>query len=301
MKDTIVIVVVCDNHYTILLAALIKSIESHHQTGEKIVLYIIEDHVSNGNKKKLAKSINTEIFTLIWIPLKHTIPEHIKLPLDNSSWPLSVYARLFIPNFIDKEISKVIYLDVDMVLQKELQDLWTINLGNNIIGAVKDPRVECFGNSWGGGIQNHKELGLPAELPYFNTGILLIDIDKWRAEDIGAKVVKCISQNMKYANFPDQYGLNVVLAKKWLPLNPLWNHFADTPSPTHDTPYIVHYIAKKPIYKETTAIPKFKELFYFYLNQTAWKDFKPRMTADIYIKKARNKIMKKWRKLFRAS
>ncbi|PTB96540.1 glycosyltransferase family 8 protein [Marivirga lumbricoides] len=298
MKDSIVIVAVCDNHYAILLAALTKSIELNHHTGEKIILFIIEDNVSNENKMKLIRSISEEVFRVKWIPLNKTIPEHIKLPLDNSSWPLSVYARLFIPNFIDKDVSKVIYLDVDMILQKEISELWSIDLGDNVVGAVRDSRVEIFGNNWGGGVKNYAELGLAAELPYFNTGILLIDIEKWKKEDIGAKVVKCISKNIQYANFPDQYGLNVVLAEKWLALDPLWNHFADTPSSIK--PNIVHYIAKKPIYKETNAINEFKELFYFYLGQTAWADFKPRSTIEIYIKKARNKLIKKWRKLFKA-
>ena len=49
-KDKITIVTVCDNHYLILLAALIKSIEINYKSDEQINLYVIEDHIASHNK-----------------------------------------------------------------------------------------------------------------------------------------------------------------------------------------------------------------------------------------------------------
>ncbi len=79
------------------------------------------------------------------------------LPLDASSFPLNVYARLFIPHFISPLLEKVIYLDVDMIMEKDIQELWNIDLQDKMISGVID-RSGVVSSSWGG-ISNYKELG----------------------------------------------------------------------------------------------------------------------------------------------
>lgn len=78
------IVVATDNHYVVLLAALIKSIESNLKGSQKIDFYIIEDRVSQRNKAKLEKSVNPSISNLIWKDRSTIIPKDIQLPTDRS-------------------------------------------------------------------------------------------------------------------------------------------------------------------------------------------------------------------------
>ena len=84
------VVVATDNHYIILLAALVKSIEANLSADKKIDIYIIEDNVSQANKIKLQQSINSNITTLVWKEMSSVIPSGIKLPLDRSSYPLNI-------------------------------------------------------------------------------------------------------------------------------------------------------------------------------------------------------------------
>ena len=117
------IVVATDNHYVILLAALLKSIEDNIRQGQKINVYIIEDAVSVKSKKKLERSVNAGITALNWLAMDIVIPKGMELPFDRSSYPLNIYMRLFIPYFIPEEIEYVLYLDVDMIV---LGDVTTI-------------------------------------------------------------------------------------------------------------------------------------------------------------------------------
>jgi lipopolysaccharide biosynthesis glycosyltransferase len=142
------IVVASDNHYIILLAALIKSIEENIRKGQLIQVYIIEDNVSISSQKKLQRSVNPEITNLVWKGMNEVIPKGMNLPLDRSSYPLNIYMRLFIPYFIPEAIEKVLYLDVDMIVQKDITELFEIDLGNAVVGAVLDPRIITFDNSW---------------------------------------------------------------------------------------------------------------------------------------------------------
>ena len=283
------IVVASDNHYIILLAALIKSIEANIASSQTIQIYIIEDNISEANKKKLQLSINTTVTTLVWKEMTGVIPTGMKLPLDRSSYPLNIYMRLFIPYFIAEEIEKVLYLDVDMIVQKDVSTLFNIDLQNHVVAAVLDPRIITFNNSWGG-VLNYQELGLPGTTRYFNTGLLIMNTKIWREQNVTEKIIDCIEQHKKFANYPDQYGLNVVLANQWLELDPLWNHFSTIE--TTEKPFLIHFVERKPIYKAYNFSETFKQIFYSYLQQTEWKNFRPIGESSRYIKKIKNILSK---------
>ena len=283
------IVVASDNHYIILLAALIKSIEANIASSQTIQIYIIEDNISEANKKKLQLSINTTVTTLVWKEMTGVIPTGMKLPLDRSSYPLNIYMRLFIPYFIAEEIEKVLYLDVDMIVQKDVSTLFNIDLQNHVVAAVLDPRIITFNNSWGG-VLNYQELDLSGTTRYFNTGLLIMNTKKWREQNVTEKIIACIEQHKKFANYPDQYGLNVVLANQWLELDPLWNHFSTIE--TTEKPFLIHFVERKPIYKAYNFSETFKQIFYSYLQQTEWKNFRPIGESSRYIKKIKNILSK---------
>ena len=78
--------------------------------------------------------------------------------------------------------------------------------------------------------------------------------------------------NKKYANFPDQYGLNIILNGKWGKLDSRWNQFPNIYSKRK--PYIIHYANPK----FTLLSKEYKwdrSLFFYYLDMTEWKGWRP--------------------------
>lgn len=282
------IIVACDNHYVVLLAALLKSIEFYHKTPENIDVFIVEDGITKKNQRKLAASLDREKISLHWISMDEAIPDDMQIPFDRSSYPKNIHTRIFIPHFIPERFQKIIYLDVDMILMRDISDLWKIDLGENMLAAVMDPRLKVFSNSWGG-ILNYKELGFSPDTKYFNTGILVINNRKWREEDSAHQVVKCIADNEKYANYPDQYGINIVMANRWIELDSRWNAFADTACPD---PFLIHFIGRKPMYQSYDNRAEFRSIFYEHLNRTQWRNFKPLGESKRFIKKISNIVKK---------
>jgi lipopolysaccharide biosynthesis glycosyltransferase len=293
-QETITLVVVCNNHFAVLLAAMLKSLDSTHKTDEFISLYIVDDGLSNSSRAKLARCIQSPKISLIWIKITDAIPKHMIIPMDNSSFPVSAYIRLFAPYFVDQTVNKIIYLDADMILLEDISALWKTDLQGQVIAAVVD-RTEKVSNPWGG-IKNYKELGLDPEAKYFNSGLLVIDMPKWRDMDLTNKVLACISKNKNYAAFPDQYGLNVVLINNWLELDPLWNCF---PMSKAEKPFLIHFIGRKPIFKKYDYNQEYKRLFFDYLNQTEWRGYQPRRESSRMFQKAYNLISKKATSLLR--
>ncbi len=290
--STIPVVIVTDEHYVIHLAALLKSIEVNHKSGEHIAVYVIADGVKKGSQKKIEASVNPAMFSIKWVKMEDTIPPGVTLPLDRTTYPVTIYLRLFIQYIVPADTQKALFLDVDMIVLDDISKLYNHNLGDNVIAAVQDPRLLTFDNSWGG-IFNYKELGFAPDTKYFNTGLIIFDMAKWSEGNYAQKIIDGINYNIKFANYPDQYGFNVVLANQWLELDTRWNYFA---SGDEEAPYLVHFISRKPFYTSYNYNPKYKNLFYKYLKLTEWRNARPIGELDRYVKKLKNiwvKIKKK--------
>ncbi|RXK81807.1 glycosyltransferase family 8 protein [Filimonas effusa] len=287
-QDKIYLVVATDNFYAILLAALLKSIEENHHTPEHIELYIIDDGVSPANKQRIEAQSDRSKTTLHWFKSNEVVPADVKMPLDSSSFPLTSYMRLFSPYMMPPEAEKLIYLDVDMIAQEDISKLWQVSLDGHIFAAVRDI-AEIVSCPWGG-VPNWKELGMDPDTGYFNAGLMIMDTKRWKEERIGEQVIQIIHDNIKHVNLVDQYGLNIVLANRWLELDRRWNVFAVKNVPD---PFIIHYLDIKPIFKSYNSTPAYQEIFYKYLRLTAWKNHKPVSDYRRLARKAYNKTKKK--------
>lgn len=291
-KNTITLVLVCDNHLVAMLAALLKSIEQNHIGEELVNIYIVDDGIAKVNIDKIKRSVTSYKIRLIWKTLKQAIPKDVNLPVDRTSFPICAYARVCAPYFLPKYIRKAIYLDVDMLVLKDINKLWNIDIDNYTIAAVLD-RSEKVSSPWGG-IKNYKELGMNPHSKYFNSGLLIIDLEKWRLENATELVIKAVNDNSKHVTFADQYGLNIVFVDNWYELNPEWNSYSQNDI---EDPYLIHFTGMKPIFKGYNYNERYRGIFYYYLKLTPWFDFKPKSNYMRIVRKSWNVFTKKMRSL----
>ncbi|MEC3879887.1 glycosyltransferase family 8 protein [Parapedobacter sp. 10938] len=288
-KENITLVTVCDNHFAVMLAALLKSILTNQNGTGLFSLYIVDDGISRKNRRRLDSIImHTANFGVNWLPIKKAFPSNIELPLDGSAFPLSVYARICIPYFLPDTVEKAIYLDADTLVENGLEELWNVDMSGYGLAAVTD-KATTVSTRWAG-IKNYAALGIPADSLYFNTGVLIMDLKKWREEDIPSHVFKCIKENIKYATFPDQYGLNVYFANKWLALPAHWNSYAQDDI---IDPKIIHFTGMKPIYRGYQFNQAYKRRFFEYLSSTPFRKFKPKSSYFRLLSKMMHVLEKK--------
>jgi lipopolysaccharide biosynthesis glycosyltransferase len=292
-KEKISIVVASDNHYAILIASLLKSIDFNHKTSEHIDFYILDDGISKESKNKINSIVSDERFTLIWAPANKLISSKIDIPSNTSSFPSTAFLRIFSPYIVDQNIEKLIYLDVDTLVQEDISKLWNIELGDYNVAAVQDlgKTIAC---KWGG-IPNYKELGLLADTKYFNSGVMLFNPKKWRIEKIDEKIFEALTIHKKHVRLPDQYGLNLIFLNRWLELDPKWNWFAHLEC---SNPYIIHFLDVKPIFTSYNSQPDYKKEFFRYLEMTPWKNFKPQSGHRRTLRKIYTKIKNRLTILF---
>lgn len=128
----------------------------------------------------------------------------------------AILFRLGLEKFAPADSRRIIYLDSDMTVMRDLRDLWTIDLEGNVVGAVHDSFVIAseFAALW------RLE---PADAGYFNSGMMLIDMDTVRKEKLFDAALDLVAKDGDAMRFADQDALNRVLWGRWLSLDVAWN------------------------------------------------------------------------------
>lgn len=182
---------------------------------------------------------------------------------------LATYYRLCIADLLPTQVSKVIYLDGDLIVRKSLAELYAFDAAQTGIAAVPEPHESA-----------NERLGIPTEADYFNAGVLVIDLDFWRQNDLTARLYKIANREKTRLRFWDQDLLALYLQGKFTRLPSHWNvhhryFFGDNrlPWPTVD-PAIVHFSGsglKPPDYK---VLHPYASEFWSYARQVSAFGFK---------------------------
>ena len=127
----------------------------------------------------------------------------------SGTWSLAIWGRWFIPDLLDGVRGRVLYLDTDVLVVKDLGELFATDLGAAVIGAV--------------GEDNGKTGNFPAgERFYFNSGVLLMDLDGLRASDCYRRLVAFLAESGELS-CPDQDALNALFGDRAVYLHARWN------------------------------------------------------------------------------
>ncbi|ADW71446.1 glycosyltransferase family 8 protein [Granulicella tundricola] len=127
---------------------------------------------------------------------------------------IASYLRLFMTEFVDLAIDKLLYLDCDMVVCGNIQSLWETDLSVSSLAAVPEPYA------------GQAALGFKAGDPYFNGGTLLINLKLWRAENLLEQFLRYANLHAEHLLAHDQDILNGVLRGRIIALSYRWNFHA---------------------------------------------------------------------------
>ncbi|MET9480876.1 glycosyltransferase family 8 protein [Streptomyces sp. NPDC006638] len=157
----------------------------------------------------------------------YTVPDRLEMATPRKHWTAATLHRLHIGDVVPRDIGRVIYLDVDTLVLDDLTELYRYDLAGNTIGAVINEvapaRVLTLGERASLSQTGAKPPG------YFNAGVLLIDMDRWRAENTTERSLDIYRTYGKDIPTLDQDILNYLYAERWTPVPDKWNKLIEHP------------------------------------------------------------------------
>ena len=166
--------------------------------------------------------------------LASQLPPHRRHP------PVS-WAGLLVKDIVPETVSRVLYLDADTLTRKPLLDLLEVDLHGKMLGACVDHLTKTHGQRGDAFCDIARSSPSAA---YFNAGVIVIDMKKWRQEKAERRVFEIASKQL--FKFVDQDARNLAHWKDWYPLpHYKWN-FPATDSFGAEHASIVHFVGPKP-------------------------------------------------------
>lgn len=225
-----------DDNYLPYFTVAINSIKKHANKNTTYSVFVLTEGLSNNALSKIL-ALGSDNFKFNIVDLSQKIAKYKKVMQQTlrDYYTVSIFYRLFIAEEF-KQYDKAIYIDSDIVLLDDIQKLFAIDLGNNLLGVVVDQVVSCNEVF----IDYCKNaLGVNPE-EYFNSGVLVMNLKRLREERLEEKFLSMIKTHKFETVAPDQDYLNVLCNGKVKYLPAGWDRMP-TANITCDKVFLVHY------------------------------------------------------------
>lgn len=157
----------------------------------------------------------------------------------------ATYLRLALPAAFAGQYQRLLYLDSDVFAQSgDFSALLGLDPGDKPLAAVRD------NSQWrtpGRRIDSFRAMGLPA-VPYFNAGVLLIDVDRYNDTGVLGRCFDFAAAHPTGLLHMDQDLLNGALMGEWAEISPVWNWqytWASRMFEAMEDAHLVHFIGRK--------------------------------------------------------
>lgn len=207
------IVYAADDNFAEILGISLISLFENNRDASDIRLTILDEHISERNRNKIENiCIRYQRPLPQWLTAIN-VEERLNLSIQIDRGSFSQYSRIFVASVLPKSVERVLYLDCDIIIKKPLFELWNLDLHGNTVAALMDAFSKHY----------RMNVELEPEDIMFNSGVMLIDMKKWRERQIENKLLEFISRHRGKIQQSDQGVLNAVLSKETYCFEPRFN------------------------------------------------------------------------------
>lgn len=232
-----------DDNYAPFVATTIYSILEN--TPSFVDFYILDGGITTASKNMIKDSL-TEFshYSITYFDMKKYGLERFP---NVKHYSLNAFSRYFIPE-LAPHLDKVIYTDIDIIVKGDIKELYEENLEKYAVGGILEDFYE-------GNYKYLKEKIYPqyqGEDKYFNSGVLLMDIKRFRKEKLTDKLIDLTIKLYDKLNCPDQDILNIIFENNFKQLDYRYNYMPDhiefmkKKNIIVAEPIIIHYTGPKP-------------------------------------------------------
>lgn len=264
------------------IGAGICSICENNLKETEINFFVFSLHVSKKNKIELEKLVK-KYRRSIYIVELDDINQYFDFQFDTLGWNPIILARLLMGKILPEWVKRVLYLDGDTIVRGSLDKLWRLDLDNKILGMCIEPTADK---------KRREKLGLENRY-YYNSGVLLVDLEKWREKDAGTLIIRFYQKWRGRLFAADQDAINGALKDEIYPLLPKYNFcniYYQYPykflctlvkplryisfkafQESVKNPIIIHYLGEERPWRSGNT-HKYRKDYQKYLAKTYWRD-----------------------------
>ncbi|MCR4900869.1 MAG: glycosyltransferase family 8 protein [Treponema sp.] len=250
-KDNIAVVFSSDDRYVYILSVALQSLIDKTSTSWNYDICIISDGIQN-KKKEILRLIcsGRHNVSLRFIEISHLL-DCFTLNTFNKRLSRTTFGRLYIPELFS-EYSKVLSLDGDIIIKKDISELYNTEIDNYYLAAIPDIGVLQLFKYRKADFDYLKSIGFSDMDKYFNAGVILFNINEIKRNYSVAKMVEMVTVNKFHFDEQDAFNCYAKNHVKFLKLN--WNMFwqendvdqnilmlSSEYREAYNTPYILHY------------------------------------------------------------
>lgn len=289
MERNLVFLINEKNSYARHLGAVLASIFENSKVFWRI--YIIYTKLSRESMEKIKIMEKNYPVKINFLKLEDEIIEEFNLG-KGTHLDKIVFGRLHIPNLL-KNKDKALYLDIDIIVNQPLEELYDIDLNDFSIGAVPDGKWDQE--------QSKRRLGLENNHIYFNAGVMLMDLKKLRENKFFDKVIEYCLNPDRDLKLNEQDALNIIFGNNYKSLDLRWNY---THGHSEEQNFegkeigIIHYTGSiKPW--DCRSLSPFRKEYWRYLKKTPWQEWKEENFNILNIVKREVTNFKIWSRKYR--
>lgn len=254
IPNELTIAICVDDYSATKIAVLLYSIEANNPQGG--VIYLVHGPlVAPAKQALIALSYRLVHFRVKLLELS-AVDQYLleQISLEGNHLPRSAYYRILLPNLLP-EVDRVLYLDYDTLVLRNLTALWHSDLAGNFLGCIRDQGV-TIKNGWA------ENLFGPDANNYFNSGALLMDLALLRKYGVTGYFYQFILESTKFFVLGDQDAYNLYFkdAVQYLPIeNNYVTQLFESSDPAEHRELakvtILHFLSAKKPWKDTTSYP----------------------------------------------
>lgn len=205
-----------DSNYVEQFCVSVVSILENADAQDIIDFYILDGGLTQDDKLNIETLKKINNFNLHYLKINHDDFKICPLLKDidekHSDYHVTSagYFRFKLPELLP-ELDKILYLDCDVIIRSSLKELFEYDLKNKSTTMVED-------------VDASKELERLGVKHYYNSGVMLINLDYWRKNNIQEKLFEYVKNNSDKIVWQDQDVLNAVLAGTIEPISNKWNY-----------------------------------------------------------------------------
>jgi lipopolysaccharide biosynthesis glycosyltransferase len=191
----------------------------------------------------------------------------------------AIYRRLVLDGVLPQRYSRIITIDSDiMAARGGVGPLVEIDLGQHVFAAALDMIYYMqFGGPHAEEFRAHREaIGFDADTPYFNSGVMVIDRERWRREKLADRAID-LALSDKSLRWIEQDALNALVAGRFAKLSPRWNFMGDfllLDLEKEVAPVLYHFVNRpKPWQEGYAGDVRFHRFYADWFARTPWPDF----------------------------